>query len=419
MAARRALARLVLPRGFAPRLALVAAAGLVVRVAYTVLIERDARPQGDIGFYHVAAALIAEGQGYAAPYEAVFRGTLVPTAEHPPLWPAVLALVDWLGGDGFTPQRLAGCVAGTATVVLVGLVARRIAGPAAGLAAAAIAAAHPLLIGSDGSLMSESLYGALVALMLLLAYRLSERPVGRRALWLGVATGAAALTRPEALLLLALLLAPSLRRSPRLALIAVASALLVIAPWTARNWITFDHPVLISTNDSTVLAGANCDLTYHGTLLGFWHDACRPLPRSDNEAEVAAQMRSQGLRYARDHAGRLPVVVTVRLLRTWGLWQPGLMTRLAEGRNVTVERVGTVVYWLTIPLALYGAVLVRRRRAVPLWPLAATAVLVSVASGLGYGYPRFRYAADIAIVILTGLAASALARRWRRAGDPA
>ena len=56
---------------------------------------------------------------------------------------------------------------------------------------------------------------------------------------------------------------------------AVLAAALVIAPWTVRNWITFDQPVLLSTNDATVLTGANCHDTYHGKDLGSWRVDCR------------------------------------------------------------------------------------------------------------------------------------------------
>jgi 4-amino-4-deoxy-L-arabinose transferase-like glycosyltransferase len=318
----------------------------------------------------------------------------------------VLAVMDWLGADDVAVQRLAGCVAGTATVVLAGVVGRWVAGDAAGLLAAALAAVHPVLIGSDGSLMSESLYGALVALVLLLAYRLHERPGVRPAALLGAAAALAALTRAEGALLLALLLIPLVRRAPRAALAAVLAAALVVGPWTLRNWAAFDRPVLISTNDSTVLAGANCDLTYHGRFTGFWLDQCRPPAQSDNEAEIAAQFRSQGLEYAADHAGRVPAVVGVRLLRTWGFWQPGLMARESEGRNARFEQIGTAFHWLLLPLAVAGVVLLRRAGRAPVWPLVAPAVLVSITTAVGFGYPRFRHAADIAIVVL---AAAALA----------
>src|ERR687894_349426 len=88
------------------------------------------------------------------------------------------------------------------------LIARRLAGDRAGLAAAAIAAVYPILIAADGAPMSEALYGLLVATGLLLALRLHERGDLLSAAGLGAAIGIAALTRSEALGLIPLLAWP-------------------------------------------------------------------------------------------------------------------------------------------------------------------------------------------------------------------
>ena len=73
-------------------------------------------------------------------------------------------------------QRLAGALFGAGTIVVVALIARRLAGDRAGLLAGALAAAYPVLVAADGALMSESLLGLLVAGSLLAAYRLRDRP---------------------------------------------------------------------------------------------------------------------------------------------------------------------------------------------------------------------------------------------------
>jgi 4-amino-4-deoxy-L-arabinose transferase-like glycosyltransferase len=107
-----------------------------------------------------------------------------------------------------------------------------------GLIAAAIAAIYPMLITADGALMSESLYGLLIALCLLAGYRLLDAPNGGRAIALGALLGLAALARGEALLSVPLILWPILRRprGGRVALMACCTTVLVIAPWTVRNW---------------------------------------------------------------------------------------------------------------------------------------------------------------------------------------
>ena len=410
---------------FAKRLALILAGALVVRLVYTIAVagnEYSPGPFGDFFFYHELANLLAEGRGFIAPFGYEQSGAIEPTAEHPPLWPLLLAAASEVGGNGILSHRLVGVPVGVATVGVLGLVGRRIGGDTAGLAIAAIGAAHPLLIAADGSLMSETLYGLWVAAALLLTLRLLERPTAWRAAALGATIGLASLTRGEGLLLLLLLAAPAVwrgaggaRRRLALGAVALGAALLVLAPWAVRNATTFDRPVLTSTNDATVITGANCHDTYHGRDLGFWRTECRSALRpGKDEAEQAAVWREEGIEYAGDHAGRLvAVVVPVRLARTWHLWQPRRQVDLAEGRDRTMETLGVAVYFLLLPFAVLGALTMRRRGA-PLWVLLVPVITVTIVSVTAYGYTRFRHSADLAIVVLAGLALAHLAERRRQ-----
>jgi hypothetical protein len=183
----------------------------------------------------------------------------------------------------------------------------------------------------------------------------------------------------------------------------VLTAVLLIAPWTIRNWAELDRPVLISTNDGTLLAGANCGLTYHGEDLGFWNIKCISERSIANEARQESRWRSEGASYAGDHLGRLPVVLGARLLRTFDLYQPRRMVRFAEGRSVRADQIGVVVYYLLVPFALFGGWLLRGRRGDLLVLLAPVALVVAL-SLIGYGIPRFRAPAEVTIVVLAALA---------------
>jgi hypothetical protein len=195
---------------------------------------------------------------------------------------------------------------------------------------------------------------------------------------------------------------------------AAAAGALLLAPWLVRNWIAFDRPVLVSNNSGSLLAGANCDATYHGRFIGLWRIDCIPTGVGGNEAEQAAVYRSRGIDYARGHAGRVPAVAAVRVLRTWDFWAPHdqAIYETFESRDRNVEYIGVGAYYLLLPLAVAGAFLLRRRRE-PLWILLAPAVLVTVSSLIGYGLTRFRLAAEIPIVVLASLTLLELQRRVR------
>jgi 4-amino-4-deoxy-L-arabinose transferase-like glycosyltransferase len=400
---------------FSRALALAALVGLGLRLAYALALVKSKPLLGDALEFQLQANLLADGKGYIQPFVYLASGAAHASADKPPLYPFLEALVSLAGGRSAAWHHLVGVLAGTGTIVVVGLVGRRVAGPRAGLIAAGLAAVYPLLIAADGSLRSESVYALCVALVLLAALRFREAPDARRGAVLGVAIAAAALTRGEALVLLGLLVVPLAWRHRRAGVVAGAACVLVLAPWLARCWIAFDQPVVISTNVGGLLAGANCDTTYAGQLLGEWDYRCLPADRPANEAVAATRLRDQGLRYARDHAGRLPIVVAARLGRSFELFRPRQQAReeaFFEGRDLRVEQAGVAVYYLLALLALAGAVLLARRRG-PWWVLAAPVGMVVFVTVISYGITRFRAGAEPAIVVLAAVALDALVARRR------
>ncbi len=430
---------------FARWLGAIAVAALVIRVLFTVVIDPSIGESpdelSDARAYHLLGQNLSEGRGYVRPFDLELLGLERPTAEYPPLLPALVATLDLAGVDSVDGQQLALCLVGTLTVLGIGMVGRRVAGDAVGLAAAVIAAAYPMLFQADAVLMAESPYTLLVTVSILLAYRAAARPSPTSFAALGAVLGLGALTRSEGILLAPLLVLPialllrdlPVARRLRLAGVALGVTAAVILPWTARNYARFDTLVPVSNNVGTVLDGANCPLTYSGTHLGFWRSTfgATASESSDcfegfdiaqddfDEAEAAAFHRDAGLRYARDHAGRLPAVVLARLGRTFGVYDVFEEVRLEslEGRTVRWQTLGTRMYWLLLPFAVAGTVLLARRRA-RLAPLLGPIALVALTSVLTYGNQRFRIAAEPVIVVLAAAGGMASVRCLRPAANP-
>jgi hypothetical protein len=272
---------------------------------------------------------------------------------------------------------------------------------------------------ADGSLMSETPYGVTIVLVLLAAYRYLDRPALGRGALVGALIGLAALTRGEALWLVPLLALPLAWRGAaawrgRLALAAVmvGAFALTLAPWTVRNLLTFDRPVLISTNSYGVWPGANCHETYYTDEIGLWHYQCYGKRASGDESEYSVAYRDKGLRYARDHAGRLPVVVAARLGRAWEVFRPAQVAfyEAGEGRPFRVSRWGVRMFYGVALLAIAGAV-VLRRRGLSLLVLLAPVAMVSLSAALVYGSTRLRFAAEPSLVVLAAVAIDAALRR--------
>ena len=108
---------------FGRRLALIVAAGVLLRVVYLLTIGRDVVGFGDWFFYHWQAGLLADGRGWLEPYRLRENGAELPSAGHPPLYPLAVSVVALLGGDSQLAQRFLGVPLGAATLVLLGLVA--------------------------------------------------------------------------------------------------------------------------------------------------------------------------------------------------------------------------------------------------------------------------------------------------------
>jgi 4-amino-4-deoxy-L-arabinose transferase-like glycosyltransferase len=421
---------------FRATLAALTLFGFGLRVAYALAADVPKGFGDDVWFHSVANGLV-NGRGFSDPFNSVVHGMLVfgnagppsPTAFHPPLFPALLAIPSAVGLDTYTAHQIVGCALGAAAIPVMGLVGRRLAGDPAGLAAAAIGAVFVPIVARDSLLLSESVYGPLIALTLLSALRLRERSSPRRALELGAVIGLAALTRSEALLLVLLLTAPlafTIERRTRLHAFGLAclATLLVCLPWCVRNSLQFDQPTLITTGDGSVIAGSNMHSVYYGPSIGYWDFAglYRALPGGQPDANEAVQSdrwRREGSDYARDHASRLPLVAVARVARTWELFpfDPEERFSLANEQFKHIRKleypaqVELIAVWL---LAVVGGVRLRRRGE-PLWPFLVMVALVTVVSALGHGDPRYRHAADVSLVILAGVGLAGMkGRPWAR-----
>jgi 4-amino-4-deoxy-L-arabinose transferase-like glycosyltransferase len=234
----------------------ILALGLALRV------QAALTPPEDVG--NDAAAYMAIAKGIYT--EGRYGG---PSQQAPNDWspgaPLLYAGVYFLtGGVHVKAALLLVALLGTGTILLTYLLARRLAGPVAGLAAALLAATYPAFIENTGRLLAEP-----VALFWLPAAMLAflwASDGGRIWRWLapGALLGLTTLTRPEYLPFVALFALLALLRvtwgwkagaRPGIA----AAALLVVAfcgvlaPWTARNSVVLDRFVPVTTGGGKAL----------------------------------------------------------------------------------------------------------------------------------------------------------------------
>ena len=434
---RRWLAALDAPtRRFLAGLALVTAVALAFRLSLLGSIAARNPDGGDPLFYHLQANFLVEGHGFSDPFLWLETGRYEPVAIHPPLFTVWLAVASALGFKGFLAHKIMSCIAGALAVTAIGVLGREVGGRGAvgarvGLVAAGLATVYPPLWSIDGQLWPEGLFTLTVAVTVWCALRAWRTPTPAWAAATGVALALAALTRGEAIIMAAVLVAPMLllrdrqhrRNVAHLAVAGLACAV-VLAPWTVRNTMRFEEFVPLSTNSDEVLVYANNPYAYGtedgGRFLGFWfypwQDQLREQFGGEPPGDASQRAKfwgDQGRTYARDHADRLPVVLAARLGRAWNLYAPFQNAAFdkIDGKSERVSVAGVWAWWAALALSVPGLVLLRRRGATVL-PFVGLAATVTISSLYAYGGNRFRTPLDVAVLVLAAVALEAALRRW-------
>lgn len=392
----------------------ITAAGAVLRVVRLVVRWDSPLPLSDAIYYSGQARGLALGRGFIG-----LTGR--PAAEHGPVTTLLLAAVS-----RFEPylswQRAVTVATGIATVALVGLLGRRVGGARVGLVAAMIAAVYPNIWLPDGLVMSESPALLLVCASLIGALAWRNVPSTRVAVGWGVVLGLAMLTRSELAAMAAALIVgvwlirwrTGLDRTGLVRIgLAAAACAATVAPWFIHNTTRFEEPVLLSTNDGALLAGANCDATYGGPEIGNWSFLCI-LPRVDDgtiDGSVESRIyRQRAVDYVKAHWTRVPVVVVHRGLRVLSLahFDSVIAQDVGEDRERWAVIAGIPMFWALALLSVRGA---RRLPRYDRFVLLVPIVLVVGVALASYGSQRLRAPAEPALAVLAAVAVT------RRNGD--
>jgi hypothetical protein len=398
------------------------ALGAAIRFAY--LFGGAPTWVGGDGFdYHLSALRWADGLGYTA----ALANEGAQAAHHPPGWVTLLGLVTEAGWRSMRAHQVTGLVLGLGVIVITGLVGRRYADGRVGIIAAFLAALYPGFWVIDVQILSEPLGLVLVGVLALVVADLWQRPSLTRAVLAGATSGALGLVRSEQLAMLVIVVAPILILNRRLSMsrrltwtgLAGATTLLVIAPWAIYNQGRFEEPVVLSTNLGPTVVSGNCPGagTYDGEKMGSFALACivaigQYHPDAD-ESQMDIYARDVAFASMRENLDQLPATVLARYGRLLGVFRPAQTVDIdATWLNSAKWPVWAWItsFWLLLPLAVYGGVLMRRSRRFQ-WPLVAPLVIVILTTTVAFGDPRYHTPADLGLVVLAAVALDHLVRR--------
>jgi hypothetical protein len=400
-----------------------------MRILFVVGWTHAMMLRGDPLFFQSVAASLADGHGYAI----VSDGRATPTALHPPMFPLLLALLDLIRIQSANAHRFALAFISAGAIPIMGLLGRRLFSPVVGLIAAAIAAFGPLWIQPSGKVLSESIYLVVIPLLLLAALRCVDRPSSWRFLVVGLMIGIAALTRSEALSLVVLLGIPLVLFVPRgwrarvkLGLILLVGVGLVVGPWVVRNDLQLGG-LILSTNSGTTLVGAytattfNPNSPFYGSFSNTVEDGTaavikRERPRDHakrwTERSLSDALGRVGTRFAKRHLRDLPGVVLAREGRLWGFYASGSELQFDLGQDgagvESFQVAGQYLNWILVPLAIFGGVVLYRRRRFHFLIVLAPIVATALNAALTFGSTRYRALAEPSIALLAAIAIAVL-----------
>ena len=268
--------------------------GLAFRIALSIHggLATPPVPGSDASEYDSYAWNLAQGHGYSGISPDVKKpdGQLLehPTAYRSPGTSVLWAGMYWSFGHRYSVVRIFNCILDTLTILVIYLIGGKCFSDKVALLAAAIYTIWPTALLYSSQLGSETLFTFLFCCFILISLEFAERASWPRAIAAGVLLGLAMLTRGNAVLMVALMVPWSVWqfwRTPRLVVRGVAIslvALVMLVPWTIRNYEIFHAFIPFQTGGGDVLLGSYnsvvaSDPLYYGynvwPTLGFFPTA--------------------------------------------------------------------------------------------------------------------------------------------------
>lgn len=361
-------------------------------LVFLVLAALVARLAAWAWFEGIEPSIWDEQEYDALAVSLVERGELAlepgrPTAQRPPLYPVMVALVYAVAGvRDYQAVRLVQVLLNVALVPVVFAIGRRLWDARTGLWAAALAAFYPSLWGHDYLILTEVLFTLLLCSGALLLVRFFDQEQ-----WTALASGAAilglaTLTRSSlqvypplfALVVLTLWRRPAARRWAALG-VFLAFYALPVAPWMARNSVLHGRPTPVDTTGPRLLEQST------GLSLGTrgWSGSARASDRGARD--FLARTIDHALRFwridrelvgaaARGWLGPIPKAGVVLLALALGGYYVVLLLAGLFGMLLHPPRALHLAVILSFVLALLGVhalVFGHSRYHIPLMPLVA------------------------------------------------
>ena len=346
-------------------------------------------------WYYSRAAGIAAGEGYS-------QGGHF-TAYWPVGYPGFLGFLFFLFGKNPLSGQIANLLISTLTLLMLIPLSRSAFGCEKIVRLGAVLwAIYPNHVFYNALLMSEILFTGLLVLGLYLFVN------NKSAVWSGLAFGLALLTKSQALFIPAIILVlygvrarPGWKAWLRKSAFLYVAMLLVVLPWTIRNYQRLGVPALVSTNGGTNLYVGNNPFATGNFYDPTGHEP-RVNPASGRELEASAFGKREAIAWIKSDPLAFLSLLPRKVFHLWYLdgeaewsYQGGYPAYEEQKVWFRSVRIFNQLYYFTI-LGLTGYALFANRRRMASSPLTfgfgyGLALYLTMISMAFFGTSRFHF----------------------------
>jgi hypothetical protein len=267
--------------------------------------------------------------------------------------------------------------------------------------------------------MTETYFIVMVLLSLHLSLDIKEKPELRRWVLLGLTLGVAGLLRQTALLFVPFLLFWLFWELKNTGMrwwhitVPVIVIGLMIAPWTIRNYLVFDHFLLLNSNAGYALYASN-----NPNLASDWRNELVVVPvpdelRGQNEAQLDRALTKKGIEFILADPGRYVRLTLDKSLEYFRFWPSSESSQISNLNRV-------LSFGLYLPFMVLGLCISfsRWRSFIPLYLFMLIHTGIHL---LSWPSPRYRLSVDAVLMVFAALTLVQLAKQvktWRRRLSP-
>lgn len=376
------------------RLSVIFFTALLLRLAVNCLfqgINSSPDPSASIDHvrYDALAKSIAAGEGYML--DGGINTYIAPGT------PFLISIIYKFFGIKYFLVRLMFCLMGALTCMVIYVIGNRLAGEKVGLAAAAALAVYPMHIHFSQHFLSEVPWGLFMALAMVCALYLQDTGRLIFSVLFGLLVGITAYIRPVSILyfpIFAVLLlvyygSNSSKILVKRLIVPAILFLLILAPWTFRNFVVTKHFVAVCTNSGFAFWDGNNEKSFTDPArMGAGDTDINSSPEFKELLKIKDPFAREQAAYRnaisaiKRHLGEFPKLEIMKLYR--------LVTPFYETGNKLFDLVGGLSWAILFPFSVFGMVRTARdRRYLSVHTLVLMAIIAAL---IWFGSYRYREA---------------------------